>query len=728
MNKSQLVELYEDIMQDDKSQKIEYSISEGYVPDLTPVFGIKEFMANFLDANGEDFEMSYDNKSLILADKNDGINLKYMIIGNSGSREDLNKIGEHGEGFKIGALTLVREGHKVLFHTVGYSIAFGMEYNPILKANVMYAKYRENNISKGTIVFLECTKKDYDKAKSMFLYLTDYIPLNDNIYIPTHKRKTKEIYLNGLLHTNKTSLFAYNFKQKGLVSNRDRNFIKQSVIEENLIDIYQNIFDSEVINHIVDAMLDVNKDFHRYIESSIINQLQLTVEQQDMYYNSIPSDYHFTNNKDRLHDIVLDKYTVIEVDDSLLQFLEYIGANILTSKHQEEDNGSELKSFTIPIDKLPKLDELEIGLMKQILNNPIHSFNKKTSTLIMKISDDIQFSAEEFKSYLRKFNLSWKVYQNVNRNDKLKAILNNLILLSCYENIETKLKFEDTIFKIKVELKENYQVEIVSEQETDLPTNSIAIKKPLPFDEMFGDEKEKFLYFYSLKYKPITSVYSYVLMPNRVFDGDKDEVNSILLGLLRKKRKASTFLTKLMEYREITNLYESEILTYYIPDDIASYVQEWFSKKYSKHSISYTEEFDKMLINNYGYTIIKCSPSVNRILNVCFKIKNSKEQFDEEQKNRIMTVDNNEIMEQALKLFKEIHPKAKVNIYSAYELPTRILSATQNGNIYISQSIKYPEYMTALMNYEYEKLRNNATSPSQLLQSILTHEILDEIL
>lgn len=97
--------------------KYELTISTGYVPSWTYVEAVRELFQNAIDNEriNPDNKMLFEYKmgKLSICNKTSKLTLDSLLIGNSTKRDDERTIGEHGEGYKIAIMILLREGKNV---------------------------------------------------------------------------------------------------------------------------------------------------------------------------------------------------------------------------------------------------------------------------------------------------------------------------------------------------------------------------------------------------------------------------------------------------------------------------------------------------------------------------------------------------------------------------------------------------------------------------------------
>lgn len=252
-----MTELYYEILNDENARVIPYGISENYVPNWTEVQALTEYVANFYDENNTNFTITEMEGGIILEDKSKrGIKLEDLIIGNSSSREYSYKIGTHGEGFKLGALALVRNGKIAIIKTIGYTIIFYLEYDKKVKSSNFKSKViPSDDIKEGSRIYLETSGEILKEVKQRFLFLNHKLTkLTDFLYQSSYSDEN-QIYVNTLASQKITSYFSYSLFKKQIV-NRDRNML-ESPYEDILVELF-SIKDKTVIKQWLSCMADSN--------------------------------------------------------------------------------------------------------------------------------------------------------------------------------------------------------------------------------------------------------------------------------------------------------------------------------------------------------------------------------------------------------------------------------------------------------------------------------------
>lgn len=100
------------------------TISTEYVPDWTYVESVRELFQNAIDNEIQQptnkMEFAYDGVSTLrISNKESVLPKESLLLGSTSKRNDSNTIGQHGEGYKIALMVLLREGKNVTFYNYG---------------------------------------------------------------------------------------------------------------------------------------------------------------------------------------------------------------------------------------------------------------------------------------------------------------------------------------------------------------------------------------------------------------------------------------------------------------------------------------------------------------------------------------------------------------------------------------------------------------------------------
>lgn len=102
-------------------RKYELSISADYVPEWGVTEAIREFFQNSIDEETRDasnkmfFDYDAEDKTIRIGNKHSELDIKTLLFGVTTKSGDKEMIGNHGEGYKIATVVLLRLGKTVVF-------------------------------------------------------------------------------------------------------------------------------------------------------------------------------------------------------------------------------------------------------------------------------------------------------------------------------------------------------------------------------------------------------------------------------------------------------------------------------------------------------------------------------------------------------------------------------------------------------------------------------------
>lgn len=103
--------------------KYELAISTSYVPNWGVVEAVREIFQNAVDNEIENPEnkMEWDflDNTLTISNKTSVLDARSLLLGNSSKRDSKDTIGQHGEGYKIAFMVLLRNNKKIKVYNYG---------------------------------------------------------------------------------------------------------------------------------------------------------------------------------------------------------------------------------------------------------------------------------------------------------------------------------------------------------------------------------------------------------------------------------------------------------------------------------------------------------------------------------------------------------------------------------------------------------------------------------
>jgi hypothetical protein len=250
--------------------KLLTTISENYVADWGLFEGIRELVQNGLDARdkGFRFDIIYRREQEELLIYNDGTSITRanLLLGNTSKRGDENQRGQHGEGFKIGILALIRCGKKVEISNGINSevIHSSIEQHPDYgNTRVLCFETEQSNIlpiDKNKLIFKVCgiTAQEVNSIKDKFLeweglQLGDYYKTSVGKVLLQPRYKGK-IFSRGI-YVCDIPKFEYGYDFETLSLGRDRNLARQTDMEWETSKIWSKLGETHGKDELVINML-----------------------------------------------------------------------------------------------------------------------------------------------------------------------------------------------------------------------------------------------------------------------------------------------------------------------------------------------------------------------------------------------------------------------------------------------------------------------------------------
>lgn len=224
-------------------KKIDYMINLQYgQKDWQMDSALRELIANSIDTKTP-YTYNWSDGVATISDQGCGLPKKAFVMGGSSKSSDTTCIGQFGEGLKMCLVTALRNSKRVSIQTVGYGVECQSVHSDEYDSDLMRIMFTDMSCETGTIIKMECSKEDYDKALEMFLQLkTGYKKLDKSLYLPGGF-----ISILGLTTEERPNLlFSYDLNDKSL-TNRDRNVIKSRKFKEEMVKILSSVKKPEAI-------------------------------------------------------------------------------------------------------------------------------------------------------------------------------------------------------------------------------------------------------------------------------------------------------------------------------------------------------------------------------------------------------------------------------------------------------------------------------------------------
>lgn len=238
--------------------KYELSISTGYVKNWGIVEAVRELYQNALDNEIENPEnkmgsvYNKDIQELRISNKTSSLEKDSLLLGTSTKAGNNRTIGQHGEGYKIAFMVLLRNGKTVTVYNYGKkevwkaSLMKSRRYNnqeiPVITVEKhVWTKVPDNDL---TIVVGGITEDEYVLIKNSNLNLRDYVrclDFPDRGRILLDESEKGNIYVKGLFVANKRDFeYGYDLDPSRITLDRDRRILDSIRIAFETSELWNN--------------------------------------------------------------------------------------------------------------------------------------------------------------------------------------------------------------------------------------------------------------------------------------------------------------------------------------------------------------------------------------------------------------------------------------------------------------------------------------------------------
>ena len=241
-------------------KKYELSITRNYVSSWGMEEAIRELIQNAYDQGNEDID--FGNGYISITNKNTSISSSTLALGTSTKRDDIDKVGCYGEGFKLALLVLLREGYNVSIYNGNKVWTPTFEHSDLFETEVLCIEETDGYGSDLTFEINGIPQYVIDELKDEFVGISgesyNSIPTMYGEILTDDKYKGK-MFVNGLpiMQDDKFN-FGYNFKPEYVRLDRDRKSINLRELYEitSLAVVYMENPDFEMVDNLIDSTSD----------------------------------------------------------------------------------------------------------------------------------------------------------------------------------------------------------------------------------------------------------------------------------------------------------------------------------------------------------------------------------------------------------------------------------------------------------------------------------------
>lgn len=211
-------------------KKYELSLSRNYVSNWGTEEAIRELLQNAKDSNGKCIvNIDKSNGTMFIKNKNTSIPSSTLLLGNTSKKDDLEKIGQFGEGYKLAILVLLREGKDVFIKNGNKDWDPSFEYSDNFGCEVLCITETDSNGTDLSFNIGGFDINELDKLEKKFLGLNEqaYNSIKTSYgEILTDSNYKGKVFVDGLpVYEDDNFDYGYNFKPCYVSLDRDRKSI-----------------------------------------------------------------------------------------------------------------------------------------------------------------------------------------------------------------------------------------------------------------------------------------------------------------------------------------------------------------------------------------------------------------------------------------------------------------------------------------------------------------------
>lgn len=246
-------------------RKYELSISADYVPEWGTTEAMREFFQNAIDEETRDssnkmfFEYDAVNQIIRIGNKHSDLDIKTLLFGMTTKKDDREMLGNHGEGYKIATVVLLRLGKSVVFQNYCRKeiwrprLVKSRKYDGILvptffvEQTAVWEKIPEHSL---IIEIGGITPEEYQSMKEANLHLQqNEVQEKETAYgsILEEEQYAGKVFVGGLFICDEPGLeVGINFKPRVVRIERDRSMVNSFDIKWYAARMVEELKDKEL--------------------------------------------------------------------------------------------------------------------------------------------------------------------------------------------------------------------------------------------------------------------------------------------------------------------------------------------------------------------------------------------------------------------------------------------------------------------------------------------------
>jgi hypothetical protein len=219
--------------------RIELTISADYLPNWKLMEGLRELIQNAKDAEVQhDAKMTidyrnrrvdgYDTGGLIITNDGCTMPLEALLLGHTTKLGDSRTIGQYGEGLKLAAVALIRNGYKLKIRNGSEVWEPKIEKSATFDSNVLVFDIHKGRKFENRVQFevLGVNDQEWEDIRSKILFLSDK-PLakisNEDGQLLLDSEYAGKIFLKGMFVAKCDHKYGFNFYEGDI--DRDRRML-----------------------------------------------------------------------------------------------------------------------------------------------------------------------------------------------------------------------------------------------------------------------------------------------------------------------------------------------------------------------------------------------------------------------------------------------------------------------------------------------------------------------
>ena len=252
-------------------RKYELSISADYVPEWGTTEAIREFFQNSIDEETRDssnkmfFDYDSESQTIRIGNKHSDLDIKTLLFGVTTKNKDSAMIGNHGEGYKIATVVLLRLGKTVVFQNycrreiwrprLVKSRRYGGALVPtfFVEPEAVWKKVPEHSL---IIEITGITPEDYQRIYECNLHLQEDYSHRDTSYgaVLDDEENKGCIFVGGLFICKEPRLdIGIDFKPKVVRLERDRSMVNSFDVQWYAARMIEELKDAETTKRSLDS-------------------------------------------------------------------------------------------------------------------------------------------------------------------------------------------------------------------------------------------------------------------------------------------------------------------------------------------------------------------------------------------------------------------------------------------------------------------------------------------